>query len=403
MALDPSSVPCNLLNSAAFPSIWLSPTRVDIAAYYDIVDSTRVGTVISSPAQAIRPYSTALNTETTAGDSNSKPISSQSTILTSSTNSQYRLVKYLTESDSNTLGEVVLRKNGTIVTVIDSILRTLGLTNATYKYNSPPLTPANINTIISEFNTDTLLLSTNKIYNPSQFDASGNLATVTRGTESLVYLNILGDSKDLSKITNGDTNLQTAKTTLENTNMRFFAAFLCEYCYYSTRYNWLLEKYFTIYSMPATSSGANGAYQPSSTEYVAAASILFGQGYPLPATSTVASLKQADYLAGLAYQLANLNRRMKDMNAILAAINTQYATLMTTMQNAPIGKTELQDAIVALNTSSKTSASYLQAEDFSKAAMEYNLEKNRSANIMLGLYAFLNIAALAAVLQLARS
>jgi len=397
MALDPSSVPCNLLNSAAFPSIWLSPTRVDIAAYYDIVDSTRVGTVISSPAQAIRPYSIALNTETTAGDSNSKPISSQSTILTSSTSSQYRLVKYLTESDSNTLGEVVLRKNGTIVTVIDSILRTLGLTNATYKYNSPPLTTANINTIISEFNTDKLLLSTNKIYNPSQFDASGNLATVTRGSESLVYLNILGDSKDLSKIEHNGINLQTAKTTLENTNMRFFAAFLCEYCYYSTRYNWLLSKYFTIYAMAAN------IYQPTSTDAVAAASILFGQGFPLPSTSTVASLTQADYLTGLAYQLANLNRRMKDMNAILAAINTEYATLMTTMQNAPIGKTELQDAIVALNTSSKTSASYLQAEDFSKAAMEYNLEKNRSANIMLGLYAFLNIAALAAVLQLARS
>jgi hypothetical protein len=35
--------------------------------------------------------------------------------------------------------------------------------------------------------------------------------------------------------------------------------------------------------------------------------------------------------------------------------------------------------------------------------MEYNSEKNRYSNILLGLYAFLNIAALATVFQLARS
>jgi hypothetical protein len=41
--------------------------------------------------------------------------------------------------------------------------------------------------------------------------------------------------------------------------------------------------------------------------------------------------------------------------------------------------------------------------DFHHGVMEYNAEKNRYSNILLGLYAFLNISAVAMIIQLSRS
>jgi hypothetical protein len=64
---------------------------------------------------------------------------------------------------------------------------------------------------------------------------------------------------------------------------------------------------------------------------------------------------------------------------------------------------ELTKTIKSLQMSAADSSSYLSQTEFTKSVMEYNSEKNRYSNILLGLYAFLNIAALATVFQLART
>ena len=46
---------------------------------------------------------------------------------------------------------------------------------------------------------------------------------------------------------------------------------------------------------------------------------------------------------------------------------------------------------------------YMTETEFQQGAMEYNSEKNRYANVLLSLYAFLNIAAVAMIVQLSRS
>jgi hypothetical protein len=100
---------------------------------------------------------------------------------------------------------------------------------------------------------------------------------------------------------------------------------------------------------------------------------------------------------------------MTDMRGILAQINTFYNGVFTTLDtrlndaSLPGSNSNLQSTIVQLQVSADDATDYLAEKDFQKAAMEYNSEKNRYANIMLSLYAFLNIAALATVFQLART
>ena len=100
---------------------------------------------------------------------------------------------------------------------------------------------------------------------------------------------------------------------------------------------------------------------------------------------------------------------MSDMRGILGAINTFYNGVFTSLNSRlndaslPGSNTKLQSIIGDLQTSANSATDYMAEKDFQKAAMEYNSEKNRYANIMLSLYAFLNIAALATVFQLART
>jgi hypothetical protein len=58
---------------------------------------------------------------------------------------------------------------------------------------------------------------------------------------------------------------------------------------------------------------------------------------------------------------------------------------------------------MALNDSADTMNSYLSERDFHNAAMEYSDSKNRYSTVLLGLYAFLNIAAVAMIVHVSRS
>ena len=108
--------------------------------------------------------------------------------------------------------------------------------------------------------------------------------------------------------------------------------------------------------------------------------------------------------------MACLNTRMTDMRSLLGVINTYYSGVFTTLQSqlnasgVAAGSTAaLNQSITALSSSAEDASRYLTDQDFKKGVMEYNSQKNRYSNVLLGFYAFLNIAALAAVYQLARS
>ena len=322
------------------------------------------------------------------------------------------------------LQNLVLRPSTNTVpqTIVDTfIVGSSGLnkgTGYTYSTNSNPIvTDTNIwtstdqagdgsiisnpSSLLGRLLASGYLITRRELFNPAEFQPGASAPPA--GSESLVYLyKLTQDSSSTISSQQG-----TRKLQLETRNLRFFAAFLAEYCFYRTRYEWLLQKYFDIYTKQAA-TGAN-VYSPPGTGS-AAFQLFTGTGVGENQYTLVnGSLTQQDYLKGLAYHMACLNTRMTDLRRLLAQINTYYAGIFTTIQTqindgSLIGSnSDLTRKITALNTSSKEANKYLTQAEFSRGVMDYNLEKNRNSNILLGLYAFLNISALAIIFQLGRS
>ena len=425
MALDPSSAdPCSLLNAANYTTLFIRNNTTPEVAYPLIVNS---GPLIT--------YSSALNASSTLDTANPLTgINLTNPILANpSTTSTFRLIQFLSGGgvaaanpsvNYSTLQSLALRTAVTVPceSIVDTyIVGAAGLAKgADYTYSTtaaPKISdtefwaPADANTdgsiiaspssLLGKLIKKGYLLSQAQIYNSSQLAAG---APPTSGTESLVYL---------YRVEQGTTALSSAQTTMKNTleatNLRFFGAFMAEYCFYRTRYDWLLNQYFTISALKTAANGGAGASLYTTPTAGTAPYKLFGTGIPLPATSTTSNLTQSDYLTGLAYQMACLNTRMTDMRTLLNKINTYYNAVFLLIQNnvnsASVGggNAALTATITALQSSADTANKYLTQQDFSKKVMEYNSEKNRYSNILLGLYAFLNIAALATVFHLARS
>jgi hypothetical protein len=424
MALDPSNPslsPCDLLNSTGFPSLFVSGT--DESLVYGRIATGGI----------LKTYSSLLTAST----------ATNSILATANPSSKYRLIQFLSGSSSTaastgaspgsgpgsgpsmgsgsqtytTLGSVALKnQSGQYESIIDTYIGPVS--NAGGKnYLAPTFTVPDSMMSDTQFwaesdivdgvpisgPTSVLgklikaghLLSASQVYTPSQFVAGA--AIPAANTESLIYLYNLSQKQALSAAQ------VTLQATLENTNLKFFGAFMAEYCFYRTRYEWLLTKFFAIYSTPTTGTGGY------STMQTAAADALFGGGRAFPSGSSSASLTQSAYIEGLTYQMACLNMRLQHMRTLLSKINTYYNGVFDLIKSdinsasADGSNTKLTQTITALQTSASQANKYLTETDFAQEAMEYNSEKNRYSNILLGLYAFLNIAALATVFQLARS
>lgn len=415
MALDPSiQDPCSILSATSYPTLWIPSTALDAEVFPKIATS-------GLPVR----FLSAIGTLSTAGGLSAS-------ILVNQADSSMRLVQFLAgkgigaykiggtqQKFFNQLNYVLLNSGTVTAPVYESIVDTyimsstgLGLTAYTFPptVGTPLITDTQIWTtgddaapspvsLLGKLLAKGYLLKGSQIYAAPQFAAGATVPTVA--TQSLVY--IYKQAQSSTPLTPEQLNQQN---TLETTNLRFFGAFLCEYCYYRTRYEWLLAKYFTVYTMPTTGSGT-GAYV-SPTDGFSVASLFTGQGTGITQYQNV-SLSQADYLKGLAYHMAILNTRMTDMRRLLAAINTYYNGVFTTIQTAlnsasiPGSNAELTSKIAALQIAADDTNGYLTQTEFTKSVMEYNSEKNRSSNILLGFYAFLNIAALATIFQLART
>jgi hypothetical protein len=200
-------------------------------------------------------------------------------------------------------------------------------------------------------------------------------------------------------VAQGETLTNDQKTSLyelQTRNLRFFAAFLAEYCFYRTRYDWFLVQFFKYYTMSATEFSSD----TNKTSFYSSLNI-----------TNAVEKTQPKLLQGIATQMATLNTRMVDMKRLLNAINQSYQTIFKSVQErinsggpTILGSNQnVVAATQALSSSAESAEKYLSDAEFRKGIMDYTSEKNRYSNILLGFYAFLNIAALAAIFQLARS
>jgi hypothetical protein len=260
------------------------------------------------------------------------------------------------------------------------------INSATYDLIATPTS------IIGNLMKNEFLLKPNQIFVPgSTRDFSG---TPTSLFQIYAIENSAGELTTAQKST---------KTMLESTNMRFFGAFFIEYCYYRSRYSALLDLYFNVFITPPEN------YIAPTGDMLNFLFVSSGTGdnkYTGTASNTVPT--QADYLKVITYHLACLNTRLVDMRRLLTKVNSLYSAYYTELQNTlndrnnnsnSNGSTKsVTDALTALNTSAEDTQDYLSEADYRKGVMDYASEKNRYSNILLGVYAFLNLSALAVVI-----
>lgn len=373
-ALDHMGVePCAILNTDAFPNLYIKSTSTD--ASIPLIASAGI------PVSFLQTI-----------DTNAVKTNMGATVLLSSkldAKSPQSLVKFLSGVEYNTMSNVLLYKltgtsTKTYETIVDSYIDGKIVSGYASNYTTK-LSDDTIKEVVESLKTAGYLLKDEELWSESA-------PVVQAGTENLITL--LKADKEGTLTTEQKTRI----TLLEAKNQRFFGAFLVEYCFYRTRYEWLLKKYFDIYTM--------SSYLPPSAAIVG--KLFTGQGTgDSQYAGNSANITQEDYLKGVTYQLACLNKKMSDMRRILGAINTNYSRLLGYLKNnlgnpKLIGSNgELKKKLIALETSSKKAREYVSAMDYSKGVMEYTSEKNRFSNILLGTYVFLNISALSIIFHLA--
>jgi hypothetical protein len=413
--------PCSLLNVKVFPNLWISTALA--------TDGSSDGTILPLIANQGVPVTYITLLSSSVGSA----AGSASILADAQTSSSSPLVQFLSGGgvtsvknggliDYSKMQNVVLslgdsKDRNSYVGIVDTFI--IGTMGKRYTYstadapimNQPqdfwnPQDSTVDGSIIS--NPSSLLgmilgagfmIQQVELFKPSEFDPT--LPPPPSGTESLVYLYQLSQTPNKQL-----TPAQKSRViTLEAKNLRFFGAFYAEYCFYRTRYEYLLQEYFVIYSKQST-TGTSSYSPPASGSPVFG--LFAGQG-PADNQYSAIPLSQADYLKGLTYHMAILNTRMTDLRILLGYVNNYYAGVMKQIQivindkNLPGSNTDLTNKIIALQDSSKAAATYMSERDFHRGVLEYNSEKNRYSNILLGLYAFLNIVAVSMIVKLSRS
>ncbi len=366
MALDALGTdPCSKLNTISFPNLWLSEATGETTAY----------PLIASGGTPVTFLSQITGTDKNLGGN---------VLARSEPSSSFRLIQFLsgggvTGSTYGSLESVILRSGTTPQTIVDTYFVSKA-SNYNSVWGTSPITDTHLLEIIGTLQTSKMLLEANDIYIGSQLTAS---VPPEVASQSLLYIYKDQMGKRLTS------EQEVRKTKLEATNLRFFSAFLAEYCFYRTRYQWLLKKYFTVFNS-----------SPNTSFSIPINTLTSGSG------SGTTSIAKEDYIQAITLQLARLNLKMTDMRRLLSKVNESYSVITTEIQttinssNQYGSNTQLVQTINALRDSAKESKEYLSDTDFAKGVMEYNQEKNRYATVLLGLYAILNVAALAMIWKL---
>jgi hypothetical protein len=190
------------------------------------------------------------------------------------------------------------------------------------------------------------------------------------------------------------TAVQNQIDFLQKKNMMFYAYFVYEYCYYNTMYNTLLTNYFAEYSSTTTVTAfsANVSYLRDSSG-----------GRCTAAATPDAQTKRLD---GIVTVLARVNSRLTDMRNLLFEIQNYYSGALQQLQltlngNSGIGSdSDAETKVTALKNQFPGVEQAKDDSTFRQGIMEYTSEKNRYSNILLGIYAFLNIAIIAVIFNI---
>jgi len=230
------------------------------------------------------------------------------------------------------------------------------------------------------------LCGSNEIYSSNTYSGT-NIASLSLAG---LYQTLAASNSDSIK-----TSLQSNIDRLQAKNKVFFSFFVYEYCYYNTMYTKLVEEFFKEYSSRSNTSLSNISYLKDTA----------GTACVSGATGSTAA-QQTTRLDAITITMAGVNSRLTDMRNLLTAINSYYSTSLQTLQgilnsNAILGSdAEVEAQIVALRNQVTSSLNAQDQTAFRQGIVEYTKEKNRYSNILLGIYAFLNIAIIAVIFNI---
>lgn len=225
------------------------------------------------------------------------------------------------------------------------------------------------------------LCTSSNIFNSNVYTGT-NLATLSLTT---LYQTLASSNLNKQEIAAINSNIYI----LQNKNMMFYAFFTYEYCYYNTMYNTLLGQYFGEYT---STSSAPFAALPNVGN--------------LKNSAGVASTTQVTKLDGIAITLARVNSRLTDMRNLLLSIQNYYSDSLQNLQlilnssNAFGSDADVESKVIALMSQSSNVMQAQSDATMRQGIVAYTSEKNRYSNILLGIYAFLNIAIISVIFNI---
>lgn len=359
---------CGKFDATAYPTLWIDMKETETNAFNAIANTDGTLKLMS------------INVATYTSPKNAQPVLRSSSASNTSDGVEMFMrgtSAVLTSSTPLTLSTGLLQVGTSPKYITDSLyggsLPDPVVRDANLKNGSTTTSGATLVSVREEFVKNSLLLASTDLYNPS-----------SSARTSLIRLN-QDTSTPLTQIE------KELKSTLEQRNLKFFAAFLMEYCYYRTRYFYMLNQYFTAFQDTTRAD----------TDYVTLADALKS-----PDSAIANETKKNLYMRRLAYHMARCNMIMADMRKLLNEIQSFYNGIFESVQSTiqsdkSVGSdTSVKNAVMALQSSAKELKTYTQESEFRKAAMDYNLEKNRYGSMLLALYAVLNLSALAMIYKL---
>jgi hypothetical protein len=237
---------------------------------------------------------------------------------------------------------------------------------------------SNLSSVVSSLIAANDLCSSSNIYNTNVYSGSQSIPGL-----SLTTLYQLTSRSDLPP--NDAAAVQSNINKYETQNKVFYSFFVYEYCYYNTMYTQLLQQYFYEYTSNAPMSRfANITLMRTSTG--------------TNCTTLTTAEAQAARLDAIAITLAQVNSRLTDMRNLLTAVQDYYSTSLQNLQAAlhargKMGSDNDAEAKVTLLMNQSVNVQTAKNDaSVRQGIMEYTGEKNRYSNILLGIYAFLNIA-----------
>jgi hypothetical protein len=243
-----------------------------------------------------------------------------------------------------------------------------------------------LNSVLTQIIAAKDICSSNDIYSTTEFTGSASIPGLSLTTLYNIRATSNLDPSDLSSV---NSNIDK----YEKKNKVFYSFFVYEYCYYNTMYTSLLQQYFNEYTNNAPTSRLPNIN-------------LLKDSSGTACTTATTSIAQASRLDGIVITLARVNSRMTDMRNLLSAIQNYYSTAvqnfqMTLNAGGNMGSdSDAENKVTLLRNQSINLQAAKDDSEIRQSIMEYTSEKNRYSNILLGIYAFLNIAVIAVIFNI---